>query len=140
MKKPRTYTPPQADVEELAEAAQYVGSPEHKIGRFWGGQSSAPSRSGAPRSRPKRQLTTICPLHTEADRVKATAWVRQAILTGCFRFVEGKNRFPKHVWHVDANGQGWMGRVVNSEQGTYKGWPARPEEIDAEIRKKSRQK
>ena len=64
------------------------------------------------------------------------AWVREAILTGRFRFVEGDNLFPKHIWHVDADGQGWQGRCVNSVQGQYKGWPARPEEIAAERRKK----
>ena len=136
MKRPHPYTPPPADVQELAKAAQYVGSPEHKRGNWWGGQGRPPGAGGALTSRPKKQLTTICPLHTEADREKATAWVREAILTGRFRFVEGDNLFPKHIWHVDDDGQGWLGRCVNSVQGQYKGWPARPEEIAAERRKK----
>lgn len=136
MKRPHPYTPPPADVQELAEAAQYVGSPEHKRGGWWGGKGRPLGADGALAPRPKKQLTSICPLHTEEDHATATNWVRQAISKGCFRFVEGDKRFPKHIWHVGADGQGWQGRCINSVQGHYKGWPARPEDIAAEKRKK----
>lgn len=126
-----------ADVGRLAQAAEYVGSPEHKAGRWWAGQGSA---SPGGRQRPKKQLTTTCPLHTPADRDRATGWVRGAIAAGRFLFVEGDKRFPKHVWHVEADGQGWVGRCVNSVQGEYKGWPAALGEIDRLTKKKERER
>lgn len=92
----------------------------------WAGQGSA---AAGGRQRPKKQLTTTCPLHTQADRDRATGWIRSAIAAGRFLFVEGDKRFPKHVWHEE-DGQGWVGRCVNSVQGEYKGWPAAPGEID----------
>lgn len=130
MKRPLAYALPSADIEQLANAAKYVGSGEHKLGRWWGGQGHAPGPGGALR-RPKKQLTTICPLRTLEDQTKATGWIREAISAGRFLFVEGDKRFPKHVWHEDADGQSWVGRCVNSVQGTYKGWPAAPDEVAA---------
>lgn len=135
MKRPLAHALLPADIEGLANAAKYVGSREHKRGRWWGGSGSAPGTDGA-LNRPKKQLTTICPLHTPEDQTKATGWVRQAISAGRFLFVEGDKQFPKHVWHEDADGRNWIGRCVNSVQGEYKGWPATREEVAALERKR----
>lgn len=138
MKRPMAYTRPagrSATVEDLAHTAEYVGSPEHKIGQWWGGQGSAPA-SGGGLQRPKKQLTTACPLHTKKDGTRATGWIREALAAGRFLFVEGDKRFPKHVWHEDADGGRWIGRCVNSVAGEYKGWPADPREIATLERKK----
>ena len=132
------YAPPAADIKDLAQSAEYVGSPEHKFGHWWGGQGSAPAPDGRLK-RPKKQLTTACPLHTNEDQAQATGWIRKALSAGRFLFVEGDKRFPKHVWHEDADGGRWIGRCVNSVQGEYKGWPAEPEEIATLERKKKRQ-
>lgn len=138
MKKPTAHVHPAArpaDIKELAQTAEYVGSREHKIGQWWGGQGSAPTPDGALK-RPKKQLTTVCPPYARMDRTEATGWVREALLAGRFLFVEGDKRFPKHVWHEDADGGRWIGRCVNSVRGEYKGWPAQPQEIAALERKK----
>lgn len=119
-----------AEIRRRAQEAEYVGSREHKIGRWWGGQGRAVEAGGALR-RPKKQLTTVCPLHTQADKRKATDWIREAIAQGCFLFVDGDKDFPKHVWRKDVEGQDWIGRCVNSVLGEYKGWPAGPGDIAA---------
>ncbi len=75
------------------------------------------------RPRPRKQLTTPCPLVTEADRERATTWVRAAIRQGGYRFVEGDGDFPKHIWHRDESGRMWRGLCVNRTTGEYKGWP-----------------
>lgn len=79
-------------------------------------------------SRPKRQITTICPLIAEAEREAATEWVRQALRLRQYRFSEGDKDFPKHIWYKDDSGQFWFGFCVNSIQGQYKGWPIEEEE------------
>ena len=135
MKRPTAYTHLPADIERLAQAARYVGSPEHKIGRWWGGQGNPPA-SGRGLRRPKKQLTTMCPLHTAEDQTKATGWIREAIAAGRYLFLEGDKRFPKHVWHESADGRLWIGRCVNSVSGEYKGWPAGRDEIAALERKR----
>ena len=138
MKRPSSYQrPPQLDVQSLAQEAEYVGSPEHKIGRWWGGQGNPPGPDGA-LSRPKKQDTTVCPLRTQEDKTKATRWIQQALLDGYFVFEEGDKRFPKHVWCEDVDGGAWVGRCTNSVQGEYKGWPASPSDIASLERKKRR--
>lgn len=135
MKRPVAHARPSANIEHLAKDAKYVGSREHKRGRWWGGQGSAPGSSGA-LIRPKKQLTTICELNTRDDQIKATGWIREAISAGRYLFVEGDKRFPKHVWHEDPAGRYWIGRCINSVQGEYKGWPAEAEEVAALERKR----
>ena len=139
MKRPSSYKAPELEIGLLAQEAKYVGSPEHKIGRWWGGQGNPPGPSGMLK-RPKKQNTTVCPLHTQEDKAKATNWIQQAISDGCFVFEEGDRRFPKHVWRGDADRGGWVGRCINSEQGEYKGWPAMPGDIASLVRKKKRQR
>ena len=138
MKRPTADMLTPVDVDGLARAAEYVGSPEHKIGHWWGGQGSPPASGGGLR-RPKKQLTTVCPLRTAEDQAKATRWIREAIAAGRYLFVEGDQRFPKHVWHDSGDGGRWIGRCINSVSGEYKGWPADPDEIAALERKRNLQ-
>ena len=105
----------QAEREAAARRARYVGSPEHKNARWWGGLPKAGARG--PR------LTTICPMTSDEDRRTATTWLRQAIRSGQYKFVRGDRDFPKHVWYRDKTGKIWCGRYINRELGTYKGWP-----------------
>lgn len=105
-------------------AASYVGSKEHKVVRWWGGLPGARvGRNGRVMKRPKKQLTTICPLVTEAACIEATGWVQQALAQRQCRFYEGDQTYPKHIWHQDGNGQYWFGFCMNGTSGTYKGWP-----------------
>jgi hypothetical protein len=118
---------PELTAEErnaLAERAAYVGSPEHKDLRWWGGLPKGLS------PRPKKLLTTICPLVTEADRVRATGLVRSAIAAGQYRFFDGDGGFPSRLWYVE-DGQGWEAYCINRSLGDYKGWPVDEEELRA---------
>jgi hypothetical protein len=110
------------------DAASYVGSGEHKQSRWWGGLPGAYVGEDGVARRPKKQLTTICHFTEEADRQRATKWVREAITAGQVRFYEGDKDFPKHIWYKDANGRLWFGCCVNGVQGQYKGWPIDEEE------------
>ena len=111
------------ELNELAERASYVGSPEHKLKRWWGGQPGLWKRRGGRLKRPKRQHTTPCPLHTAEDQKIATGWVREAIRQRHFEYVEGDQDFPKKLWHIDDEGRMWQGTCINRTTGEYKGWP-----------------
>jgi len=106
------------------ETARYVGSPEHKTLKWWGGLPEAfLNREGVAR-RPNKQDTTICDLTTEADRQKATKWVQEALVASQFRYYEGDKDYPKKIWYRDpTTGKLWFGQCVNSVSGEYKGWP-----------------
>lgn len=107
---------------EEIRAASYVGSPEHKANRWWGGLPGARvSADGKPR-RPGKQNTTLCPLLGEDDQARATGWVRCALEAGQYRYFEGDGLYPKHIWYK-ADGNYWFGFAVNQTAGTYKGWP-----------------
>ena len=126
----RCRLPSKVDLQAIAAEATYIGSNEHKMGRWWDGTGGARLGADGQASRPKKLLTTLCPLNTKEDRDKATHWIRQAIVRQQFLFVEGDQRFPKHVWYEDDSGAGWIGRCTNSVQGWYKDWPARRKEIE----------
>ncbi len=111
-----------AERRALASRARYVGSPEHKLGRWWGGLPGARQLPGGRVGRRGRQTTTVCPLNTEEDRTLATEWLRKAIVAGQYRFVEAGQDFPRRVW-FEARGRVWCGFCVNPAAGDYKGWP-----------------
>ncbi|MQW89114.1 hypothetical protein [Sinorhizobium saheli] len=90
-------------------AACYVGSGEHKIVRWWGGMPLARLDKYGKPTRPKKELTTICPKATENERDTATKWVRDALRNHQLRYFEGDKTFPKHIWYRDENGQFWFG-------------------------------
>jgi hypothetical protein len=99
--------------------------------RWWGGLPGARTGpDGEPPSRPKKQRTTICPLISSDERLKAEAWIRAAIRAGQYEFVEADQDFPKHVWY-EHGGQGWFGFCINTSAGHYKGWPLEDGEYDA---------
>jgi len=100
----------------------YVGSAEHKLERWWGGLPMGRQLPGGRVGRPGKETTTICPLTKRSDQIKATQWVKAAIRAGQCRFYESDQNFPKKVWY-EAEGQIWMGFVVNPRLGEYKGWP-----------------
>ena len=106
----------------LAARARYVGSPEHKLGAWWGGLPKARRLHGGKVGRPGKQTTTVCPLTANEDRTEATEWLRRAIVAGQYRFVEADQDFPKRVW-FKARGRIWCGFCFNPAAGEYKGWP-----------------
>lgn len=126
-KRPRRPELSPEDRHALAARASYVGSPEHKTRWWWGGKPTARQLPGGQVGRPGKQRTTICPLTTEDDRVRATQWVRHAIANGQYQYYEGDKDFPKKVWHC-ADGRIWCGFCTNQGQGQYKGWPIEQQE------------
>jgi len=107
---------------KLAARVKYVGSPEHKTKRWWGGLPESKQMKGGKVGRPGKQTTTICPLVGDQDRQMATEWIQCAIKEGKFEFYQGDQDFPKKVWY-EADGQIWQGLIVNKAAGEYKGWP-----------------
>src|ERR1700712_1677694 len=104
--------------------ACYVGSPEHKTKRWWGGLPGAFADENGFPSRPNREETTKCPLIFETDRDLATCWVQKALTAGQFRFFEADKDYPKKIWYREpTSGQWWFGLCINSIRGEYKGWP-----------------
>ena len=119
-----------AELVTLAATATYVGSPEHKERRWWGGIGMARQLPGGRLGRPGKQTTTVCPLVGEEDRDRAITWVQAAIRAGQCIFQQSDQRFPKKIWY-EADGQVWMGLRVTDQLGEYKGWPISREERDA---------
>lgn len=120
--RPRRADLLQAEREALAAHAMYVGSPEHKDEKWWGGLPMARQLPKGKIGRRGKQTTTLCPLTTEEDRHRATEWVRLAIANGQYRFFQNDQAFPKKIWHR-ADGTIWCGIVSNPASGEYKGWP-----------------
>lgn len=114
----------------MAQRVDYVGSPEHKDRAWWGGRPQARWRAGQPPRRPKKQLTTVCPLTTQDERARAVHMLRSAIRAGQYTFVEGDGDFPKKIWYSDS-GEGWQAYCINKETGQYKGWPVNEDELRA---------
>lgn len=110
------------------EAAKYVGSPEHKVQRYWGGLPEAWEDAGGVARRQGKLLTTICRLITEAERDQATGWVGEALRSQQFLYREADKDFPWLIWYRERNGILWMGQCVNSVAGHYKGWPITEEQ------------
>ena len=108
---------------ELASRASYEGSCEHKDRRWWGGLPCARQLPGGRIGRRGKQQSTICPFVEDEDREKATSWVRQAIRNGNYEFIETDHHFPKKIWYRDHLGRTWGGMCINTDLGTYKGWP-----------------
>lgn len=108
---------------ELASRAVYIGSPEHKGTKWWGGLPAARDLGDGRIGRPNREVTTKCPLTSAKDRDLATTWVQEAIKAGQYRYFEGADvGFPNRVWY-EANCTIWIGWCINRTAGEYKGWP-----------------
>lgn len=123
MARPKQTDPRAQLTEAEIAAASYAGSAEHKATRWWGGLPKAHVGADGMATRPGKQLTTLCRLTSEADRRRATAWVRSALARGQFRHCDGDKLYPKHIWHKDDAGQHWFGFCINGIAGSYKGWP-----------------
>ena len=123
-KRPNQAAPPTPLTPEQVRDAEYVGSTEHKVQRFWGGLPEAWIGPDGKATRPKKQDTTICPLTSEAERQEATRWVQAALTPRQSRHYEGGKDFPARIWYRDpTTGQLWIGFCVNGVLGHYKGWP-----------------
>lgn len=106
------------DLATLARRVRYVGSREHK---------DSPSFAGPPRPRAD---ASCCPRDIR-DQDMVCEWLRSALRRGAVG-APWEAGFPRYVWfkHQDVV---FEGRLVNREQGTYKGYPLLPEEWPAGI-------
>jgi hypothetical protein len=102
--------PPEQERQALASEVVYVGSPEHK---------DTPSFAGTPpRPRPD---ASICDRSLATQQERLTGWLRESIERGLMgEMMEG--RFPRYIWHREGDVV-YEGRLVNREQGQYKGYP-----------------
>lgn len=106
----RTHAEPPTGVDlvDLSAQVRYVGSSEHK---------TFPSFAGPPH--PRADASKCDPNLTSAEEI--TAWLRAAVTAGN---IGGpwEGDFPRYVW-ATAQGVHYEGRLVNREQGWYKGYP-----------------
>jgi len=117
LRRPRKrafHVPPDTDLDALADRAFYLGSQEHKDYPSWLGQPRL--RSDASR----------CPPWIEKEI--AEDWLRTAIRGGKTG-APWEGDFPRYVWYWDANTKTvFEGRLVNRENGSYKGYPLEEDE------------
>ena len=100
--------PPDTDLDSLANQAEYVGSPEHK---------DYPSFAGQPRPRRDASLRPRWIRSQEMVR----RWLRSAIRRGAVSAPWEKG-FPRYVWYKQDDIV-FEGSLVNSGDGSYKGYP-----------------
>ena len=113
---------PPEDREIMARDVSYVGSPEHK---------DTPSFAGHPRPRAD---ASICDRALARDQIAVEQWLRRAILAANYsEFFEGD--FPRYVWYLDEQSCiTYEARLVNREQGCYKGYPLNTSEAPPVLR------
>lgn len=131
MKKPRQNPVRQRLTDNEIEKAQYVGSPEHKVERWWGGLPQAWQGPDGKASRLKKQQTSVCHKVTAEEREQATEWVQEALTLGNVRYFDGDDLYPSRIWYKDSDDKWWMGFCINTTLGHYKGWPADDGDINA---------
>ena len=119
-RKRRVFTPPEADLDELAGRVAYVGSPEHK---------DFPSFAGQPRLRAD---ASCCPREV-VDPNTVRGWLRSAIRRGAAG-APWEGGFPRYVWYKDGDVI-YEGRLVNRQTGAYKGYPLDEDEWPPGIEK-----
>jgi len=113
---------PAADWLTLFRSVSYIGSPEHK---------DTPSFAGHPRPRAD---ASICSRSLARDQPTVKQWLQAAIQAGNYsEFFEGD--FPRYVWYRDEpNNITYEARLVNREQGCYKGYPLNASEVPTGLR------
>ena len=96
-----------------ADAATYVGSPEHKL----------PSA---------RSDASLCPPELEGSQELLTQWLKESIRAG---YIGGpiEGRFPRYVWCRRQN-RWFAGRLTNQTLGQYKGYPIATDEVPPQLR------
>lgn len=99
---------------ELSQRVTYVGSPEHK---------DVVSFAGQPRMRAD---ASICDRKLARDLDRVQGWLRRAVMNGSIG-EPWEGDFPRYVWY-QAGDVVYEGRLVNREQGQYKGYPPAEDE------------
>ena len=102
------------DLAVLGQRVRYVGSAEHK---------TYPSPSGTPRPRAD---ATKCDPQLHGNFEVLTTWLCEAIQAGRVG-APWEGDFPRYAWG-EHGGVWYEARLVNQEQGTYKGYAIRDDE------------
>jgi len=113
---------PQEQLDHAAAQASYVGSGEHKLAPVMGIQ-------------PKPRADAAKCDAALGDRQQLTDWLRAAIRAGRVD-AQWEGAFPRYVWH-QVGDQWYIGRLTNSAQGQYKGYPVLDEaaEVPRELQR-----
>ena len=111
-KRREIHVPPNADLDSVAATVTYVGSPEHK---------DIPGFAGPPRPRGDASL---CPRDIRQET--AEAWLRSAVRKGATS-AQWEGGFPRYAWHRQGDTV-FEARLVNSGDGSYKGYPLKDDE------------
>lgn len=106
---------------KLASTASYVGSVEHK---------TQPSFAGPPAPRP--DASKCDPQLGNQDTL--TSWLREALEDGNIG-APWEGDYPRYVWHKVGDIV-YEGRLVNQEQGQYKGYALRADEWPEGLRER----
>lgn len=109
------------DLDDIAQRASYIGSPEHKDTQSFAGQP-----------RPRADAS-ICDRLLAQEQPRVTDWLKTAIRRGAISSrLEGD--FPRYVWHKEGDIV-YEARLVNPGNGEYKGYPLNriewPDGLDA---------
>jgi len=119
----RIYVPPGVNPKALAKQVRYVGSPEHK---------TEPSYAGAA-PRPRADASK-CPSALNRSPRTPTKWLRSAFEKGYLGGIWEGN-FPRYAWFFDASHAiVFEARLVNSGDGSYKGYPLNEDEVPDRLR------
>lgn len=102
------------ELERIAKQVTYTGSPEHK---------DTYSFVGLPHPRADASL---CDKSLAREREKVQEWLRYAVLRGWIG-EPWEGGFPRYVWYRGEDTV-YEGRLINRDQGEYKGYPLSPEE------------
>lgn len=117
-KRPQRRTRAESTTEyrqDIAPKVRYVGSPEHK---------DTPSFVGAIRPRAD---ATICPREFADQQSEVERWLKDAVKAGNIG-PPWEGGFPRYVWYRHEDGTIFEGRLVNRDQGQYKGYPLHEQE------------
>lgn len=109
------HVPSGTDLEALSRRVSYVGSAEHK---------TYPSAAGTPTPRAD---ATKCDPALHGDFEVLTQWLRRGVALGAVGS-PWEADFPRYVW-VKEDDTWYEARLVNREQGTYKGYVIEPSEV-----------
>lgn len=110
------------EIFRLAQAtlAQREVQGEHK---------TYPSAAGAPH--PRKDATKCDPV-LHGDFVRLTRWLRGAVRNGHVGS-PWEGAFPRYAW--SSHGGSWYeARLVNREQGAYKGYEIQPDQLPEQLR------
>lgn len=118
-RRKEVFVPPGTELGELAARVRDVGSSEHK---------SYASPAGAPQ--PRRDATKCDPAQ-HGDFRQLSTWLQDAVRAGRVGS-PWEGHFPRYVW-TSQGGTWYEGRLVNREQGTYKGYAVRLDEVPEEL-------